>query len=137
MQPFWIVIGFLIALIESCFPGTFVTPVDNYERPPPEPYNCEVPVEEDGRRVPRLRIPPRYPQAALAEGVEGRVLLEGEISREGRILNPRIVAAEPSGVFDAAALSAFRDWEYCPLPDTMDLDSEPFRIAVPFRIVNK
>jgi protein TonB len=58
--------------------------------------------------------PPVYPPAARAQGVEGVVLVEYRVDAEGRVREPRVVRAEPPGVFDAAALEAVRSWRYRP-----------------------
>lgn len=58
--------------------------------------------------------PPVYPPAARAEGVEGVVLVEYRVDAEGRVREPRVLRAEPPGVFDAAALEAVRSWRYRP-----------------------
>lgn len=58
--------------------------------------------------------PPVYPPAARAEGIEGVVLVEYRVDAEGRVRAPRVVRAEPPGVFDAAALDAVRSWRYRP-----------------------
>ncbi|MEE4361492.1 MAG: energy transducer TonB [Pseudomonadales bacterium] len=58
--------------------------------------------------------PPRYPEAARAEGLEGVVLVIYDVDPEGRVRNPRVVRAEPPAVFDAAALDAVSTWRYKP-----------------------
>jgi len=55
-----------------------------------------------------LALPvPIYPGAALAAGVEGEVQVRYRIAGDGRVVNARVVASEPAGVFDAAVLRAF------------------------------
>lgn len=48
------------------------------------------------------------PAAACQEGVSGWVRLEVDADAEGRILVARVLAAEPAGLFDAAALAIAR-----------------------------
>ncbi len=57
---------------------------------------------------------PIYPSAAKAEGVEGAVVVRYGVSVDGRVINARIDSAQPSGVFDEAALKAVRSWRYNP-----------------------
>jgi TonB family protein len=57
---------------------------------------------------------PAYPAEARAEGIEGIVVVEYRVSAEGEVRDPRVVRAEPSGVFDQAALAAVRTWRYRP-----------------------
>ena len=55
-----------------------------------------------------------YPEAALAAGVEGRVLVRYDVTEEGRVVNVTVEVAEPPGVFEAAALAAVRSWRFKP-----------------------
>ena len=50
--------------------------------------------------------PLRYPFEARAKGIEGRVFLRFVVDREGYVMNPQVVSAEPEGVFEQAALDA-------------------------------
>jgi TonB family C-terminal domain len=56
--------------------------------------------------VPILVRPPVYPRDALARGVQGRVVIEFSLTPEGLVRNPRIISANPAGVFNMAALQA-------------------------------
>lgn len=55
-----------------------------------------------------------YPAAARAAGVEGRVTVRYDITVQGRVVNAVVVAAEPAGVFEDAALSAVNTWRFRP-----------------------
>ena len=55
---------------------------------------------------------PLYPEAARAEGIEGWVRLEYDISIDGRVENLRVLESSPPGVFDAAAMAAVAQWRY-------------------------
>ncbi len=55
---------------------------------------------------------PQYPPEARAAGIEGRVTVAYGISVDGRVINARVVAAEPAGYFEDAALAAVRSWHY-------------------------
>ncbi len=57
---------------------------------------------------------PIYPTLAKAEGLEGMVRVRYGVSVDGRVVNARIDSAEPSGVFEEAALTAVRSWRYSP-----------------------
>jgi TonB family protein len=58
--------------------------------------------------------PPVYPESARQAGAEGFVDVSFVVLRDGRVGWPRILRAEPSGFFEAAALEAVRDWRYRP-----------------------
>jgi protein TonB len=66
--------------------------------------------------VPVSRNAPSYPQMALRRGVEGWVEVEFAVTSAGTVENPVVVAAQPSGVFDSAAVRAVSSWRYEPGP---------------------
>ncbi len=87
----------------------------------------------DGDAIPLLRIPPTYPERALARGIEGRVLVEFTIDASGTVRDPFVVAAEPSAIFDRAALAAVRQWRYSPrVVNGRAVERRGVRIAIPF-----
>ncbi|MCD9028141.1 TonB family protein [Luteimonas sp. BDR2-5] len=78
--------------------------------------------------------PPRYPPAAVREGIEGTVLLDIEVAGNGEI--ERIVVAESSGhpLLDDAAVRAARRWRVHPGAATSDVDVVRMRVPVDFRM---
>ena len=57
---------------------------------------------------------PIYPAVLKAEGIGGQVTVQYDVTRQGRVVNARIVASEPSGLFDTAALQALGSWRFKP-----------------------
>ena len=57
---------------------------------------------------------PVYPSHAKEAGIEGHVTVVYDISVEGRVINLVVVASEPAGVFDDAALAAVSSWRFNP-----------------------
>jgi periplasmic protein TonB len=57
---------------------------------------------------------PVYPAQALRAGTRGWVELEFTITASGTVRDIDVVAAEPRGVFDAAASEAVAGWRYKP-----------------------
>ena len=53
-----------------------------------------------------------YPDRARRLDQQGRVLVEFEISLKGRVVNPKIISAEPSDVFEGTVTALVRGWEY-------------------------
>jgi protein TonB len=49
-----------------------------------------------------------FPSAALAKAQSGYVVIEFTLGPDGRAVAPRVLEAEPAGVFDSAALNAVR-----------------------------
>jgi protein TonB len=59
------------------------------------------------------RIDPVYPTLAAAGGLEGSVILEAIVGREGRVESVRVLRSQR--VFEEAALEAVRQWRYAPV----------------------
>jgi len=87
---------------------------------------------EGDRPLSYYRPPPRYPSKAVAEKLSGRVLVEGDFTRDGRLLNPRVIAYEPSPIFNEVALEAVRRWRYCPISNDSPAYPTPYRVVIPF-----
>ncbi|MFZ0769902.1 MAG: TonB family protein [Candidatus Sulfotelmatobacter sp.] len=58
------------------------------------------------------RVEPEYPQQALAQRVQGPVLLDVRISREGAVQDVRLVSGDP--LLADAAIAAVRQWRFKP-----------------------
>ena len=56
--------------------------------------------------LPQRLITPRYPEAALAQGLEGYVVVKFTVTAQGAVQDIVIDESEPAGVFDAEALRA-------------------------------
>lgn len=57
---------------------------------------------------------PDYPPAARAAGQEGWVRVQYDVDANGRVVAPVVVAADPPGVFDEAALATVSAWRFRP-----------------------
>ena len=63
----------------------------------------------------------RYPATAKAAKIEGYVLVEYGINSEGQVVNPKVIKAEPPGVFEEAALAAVARWLFRPMLNSQQL----------------
>ncbi len=91
----------------------------------------------DGDAVPMVRVPPQYPERALQRGIEGRVLIEFTISKSGSVKDAKVVAYEPSKIFNKAALKAVSQWKYNPkIVNGKAVEQPGVRIAIPFKLGN-
>ncbi|MCR9097475.1 MAG: energy transducer TonB [bacterium] len=89
----------------------------------------------DGDAVPMVRVPPQYPERALQRGIEGRVLIEFTISKSGSVKDAKVVAFEPSKIFNKAALKAVKQWKYNPkIVNGKPVEQPGVRIAIPFKL---
>lgn len=89
----------------------------------------------DGDAVPMVRVPPQYPERAAQRGIEGRVLIEFTISKSGSVKDPKVIAYEPSKIFNRAAIKAVSQWKYNPkIEDGKAVEQKGIRISIPFRL---
>ncbi len=80
---------------------------------------------------------PIYPEAARAEGIEGNVTVRYDVDTEGVVRNAVVVASEPPGIFDEAALKAVRSWRFnAPLLDGQRMPANGRESKLSFRLGN-
>ena len=68
----------------------------------------------DADVLPIVKVPPQYPRRATQRGIEGWVLVEYTITETGAVVDPRVIDAEPPGIFNRAALRTIVKWKYKP-----------------------
>jgi protein TonB len=57
-------------------------------------------------------VPPKYPQQARSEGIQGAVVMKADISTEGDVAELIVVSGHP--LLAPAALEAAKQWKYRP-----------------------
>ena len=79
------------------------------------------------------RVEPDYPYAARLQGIEGQVLLEAIVDRNGRI-EAEITVLKSVAMLDKAAIEALRQWRFTP---GRDANGQTVRVIVevPIRFV--
>jgi periplasmic protein TonB len=93
--------------------GDDYTPVAPYPQPAPRPLQHEFNVVPDGPLVVVMHVEPTYPGPALAQGLEGTVLVESDVSASGSVTAVRVVESSDR-VFERAALDAAKRFRYKP-----------------------
>jgi len=97
--------------------------------PPPQPPPADAsPVRIGGKiHSPTLlhRVEPFYPPAAVSARLQGLVILEALVDRDGAVADVKVVRTGGS-VLDREALIAVRQWRYAPLM----LNGRPLRFVV-------
>jgi periplasmic protein TonB len=84
----------------------------------------------DGDYMPIVQVAPQYPRRAADRGLEGFVLLEFTVTREGTVRDPQVIESS-SSIFDRAAIDAVLRFRYRPRV----IDGEPVEVpGVRFRI---
>ena len=84
--------------------------------PPPPPPAPPAPVRTGGQiQAPALvkRVRPIYPPIAVDAQVQGVVILEATVGRDGRVEDVAVLRSIP--LLDKAAIDAVRQWVYAPL----------------------
>jgi protein TonB len=77
------------------------------------------------------RVNPAYPYAARQKNLEGVVIVRFLVDVEGKVTRASVVQANPTQIFDQAALEAVRKWRFAPA----QLDGEKVAtwMSVPIR----
>jgi len=92
----------------------------------------------DSDVVPIVRVNPQYPLRASERGIEGWVAVEFTISKLGTVKDPKVIGAEPSSIFDRAALKAIRKWKYNPkIEDGEPVERPGVRVKLTFDLSNQ
>ncbi len=61
------------------------------------------------------RIEPQYPQAAIDAGINGKVIVQFFVDKNGNVKAPRAVKTTPPGLgFEEAAIQAVQQWKFTP-----------------------
>jgi protein TonB len=78
----------------------------------------------DGEYLPIVKVQATYPRRALQRGIEGYVVVEFTVTRQGTVRDPVVVQAEPEGIFEQSALDAVMKFKYKPRV----IDGEPVEV---------
>lgn len=68
----------------------------------------------DGEYLPIVKVAPIYPRRAQSRGIEGFVIVEFIVTKNGSVREPKVVQSEPAGIFDRAAMDAAMKFKYKP-----------------------
>ncbi len=68
----------------------------------------------DNRPRQTVNVRPDYPRYAVNNRIEGSVTVSFTLDRNGNVVNPQTVKAEPPNVFESSALAAVRKWKFTP-----------------------
>jgi len=68
----------------------------------------------DGDYLPIVKVAPIYPRRAQSRGIGGYVIVEFTVSKNGSVVNPKVIEAKPEGVFEQSAMNAVLKFKYKP-----------------------
>lgn len=80
--------------------------------------------------VPIVRINPQMPRKAAMRGIEGFVVAEFFVAKDGSTRDIKIVEASPKGVFERSAKRAILKWKYKP----QVVDGKPTEVSQKVRL---
>ncbi|MDQ2070815.1 M56 family metallopeptidase [Natronospira bacteriovora] len=94
---------------------------------------------KDGALKPIVRVAPKWPREAVQQGIEGEVTMEMRVHKDGSVSDVTVVASNPEGVFDEAAVEAVEQWRIHPameeLPDgSVEVRAATVRQTIHFRL---
>ena len=94
-------------------------------------------VVSDGEYLPIVKVAPEYPRRALQRGIEGYVIVEYTVTKLGTVVNPRVIEAQPEGIFDEAAMKSALKYKYKPrVVDGEPIDVPGVRTIIRFELEN-
>lgn len=89
----------------------------------------------DGEFLPIVKVAPQYPSRASSRGIEGYVLLEYTVTKQGTVLNPVVIEAEPANIFNKAAIRSALRYKYKPrVVDGVPQDVHGVRTKITFQL---
>lgn len=68
----------------------------------------------DGEYVPITKVQAVYPRRAMQRGIQGYVIVEFTVNKIGAVQDPVVIEANPTGIFEQAALDAVVKFKYKP-----------------------
>ena len=68
----------------------------------------------DGEYLPIVKVAPQYPRRALTRGIEGYVIIQYTVTKQGTTKDAIVVEAHPAKIFDKAALRSASRYKYKP-----------------------
>jgi protein TonB len=89
----------------------------------------------DTDTIPLVRVNPLYPARAQARGVQGWVLVEFTVTKQGTTANIVVLEADPKGYFEQAATNAVKKYRYKPrVEDGVAVDRPGVQLVISFEI---
>ncbi|MCF6287954.1 MAG: energy transducer TonB [Proteobacteria bacterium] len=68
----------------------------------------------DGEYLPIVKIAAQYPTRATSRGIEGYVTLSYTVTKQGTVIDPVVIDAQPANIFNKAAIKSVLRYKYKP-----------------------
>ena len=91
-----------------------------------DPYDLYTPIH---------KVPPVYPLRALQREIEGCVMMQFTVTKDGSTKDPEVLWSQPPGVFDREALKSARQYRYAPqIKEGQPIEVPNVKTIVAFKI---
>ena len=88
--------------------------------------------------TPIFRVNPIYPRQAALRNIEGFVILQFDIKKNGETDNISILQASPPQMFNSSAVQALKRWKYKPkLEDGRPVRQNHLKVQLDFNLINE
>lgn len=89
----------------------------------------------DGDYLPIVKVAPIYPRRAQSRGIEGYVIVEFVVTKNGSVRDAKVVESTPERIFDRAAMDAALKFKYKPrVVDGVAMEVAGVRNKISFQI---
>jgi TonB family protein len=97
----------------------------------------EKPLVVSSEQRPKLvkKVNPEYPEDALKQGIQGKVVIEATTDKEGKVVEAKVMDGHP--LLNQAALKALKQWEYEPYIIDGRKKAVKFTVVMNFHLEDK
>lgn len=89
----------------------------------------------DGEYLPIVKVAPQYPSRASSRGIEGYVILQYTVTKQGTVADPVVIEAEPATIFNKAAIRSALRYKYKPrVEDGVPMEVRGVRTRITFKL---
>lgn len=89
----------------------------------------------DGEYLPIVKVAPQYPRRALSRGIEGYVVVEYTVTKQGTVKDPIVIEAKPESIFNRAAIKSASRYKYKPrVVDGKPIEVPGVRTRITFQL---
>ncbi|MDC2889358.1 energy transducer TonB [Psychrosphaera algicola] len=96
---------------------------------------CDANKEQNPSVTPIIRVEPKYPVKAARAGLGGYVVMDFDVTKNGKTSNIRVTESYPSDLFVSAAKASLSKWLYKPaVEDGKTVASKCLNVRLDFRL---
>jgi TonB family protein len=111
------------------------TVVMNFRLEEKQKKDKPLPVSAKDRPILIKKVEPKYPKEALKKGIQGKVVLEAETTKDGDVIHVEVTDGVPE--LNDAAVDALKQWKYKPYLINGKKQAVKFTVVVKFKLRKK